>query len=260
MREDVIAGFTGTGFATVPPTIAGLQLLGIFGTNGDGKNSDRVAGGPVFSNLTNPPTFGTGWITVNNGTATATPTQGINSNFLESAGVVASGWTIFVVARTNIGSGNAIMMSIGPGQSSGLVLNPSNSIISNHPSVYLACQALAFTPNTDATIDLGAGTLLSNWRMYGVSYPAGAGARSYSVYDITGSVTKTTVTTHSRAAAGTNFVNFGNSSATNPGNSYQFADIAVGGFTTGVLSMPDMQTIRTWLLGVCASRNGATGF
>ena len=254
--EEVIAGFTGIGFATTPPTIPGLQALGIFGTTKDGKNTNRAAGGPAFFNLTNPPTMGSAWITVNNGT-TATPTQGIDSGVQETAAVVSSGWTMFCVARYLAAPGNGTVMGIGTGQSSALILNPANTNVSSHPSVWLSCQGLTFT-GAEATIDLGAGVSQSAWRMYGLSYPAGAGARVYTLYDVTGNASKTTTTTHSRTGTTSNHVTFGHSGGVTAA-AYVQTDLSVGGFATGVLSLAQLGTIRTWLQGVLAVR-GVTGF
>lgn len=256
--EEVIAGVTLPGFATTPPTIPGLQALGIFGTSKDGKNTNRAPGGPVFANLTNPPSYGSAWATVNNGTATATPTTGIDSGCVELAAQVASGWTAFAVCRTNIVTGNATIISIGPGQNGGLVLNPQNSSMSNHPSAYLTWQGLAFTYPEQA-IDL-AGFPLTNWRMLAMSYPAGSGARPYRITDVTGGAEKITTTTHSRTPVGTtNRFNFGNSSGTVPANVYQPGDISAAGVAFQPLTLAQLQTIRTWLLGVLSVR-GVTGF
>lgn len=257
--EEVIAGVTFTGFVTTPPTIPGLQALGIFGTTKDGLNTNRAAGGPAFANLTNPPVIGSAWITVNNNTATSTPTQGIDTNCIELAAQVASGWTMFCIGRNlNPAANNATLMSIGPGQSTGLILNPVNVSLSSHPTVYPAAQAFA-NLQTEGTMDLS-GINLANWRMYALSYPAGSGARVYTMYDVTGAVTKVTTTGHSRAPVGvTNHFNFGNSSATVPGNAYQIGDVAAGGVSFQPLTLAQLQTIRTWLLGVLAVR-GVTGF
>jgi hypothetical protein len=255
--EEVIAGVTFTGFATLPPTISGLQALGIFGTGKDGKNTNRAPGGPAFVNLTNPPVFGTNFITVNNNTSTVTPTTGIDTNVAETAASLASGWTMFMIARYLPSSANGTVMSIGTGQSTCAVLNPSNSLISNHPSFYIAAQGLSFT-SPEQTIDL-AGISLANWRMYAVSYPAGAGARPYRVTDVTGGTEKITTTTHSRALVGTtNHFNFGAVAAL-PANIYQNTDVAAGGVAFQPQTLAQLQTIRTWLLGVLGPR-GVTGF
>lgn len=256
--EEVIAGATFQGFMTIPPTIPGSQALGIFGSTKDGINTNRVSGGPAFANLNNPPVVGTSWITVNNGTATSTPTQGIDTNCVELAAQVASGWTIWGIVRTSIATGNAAMLTIGPGQAGGLVLNPQNNLIANHPSVYLTWQGLSFTA-PEQIIDLG-GVSLSAWRMVAMSYPAGSGARPYRITDVTGATEKITTVTHSRTVVGTtNHFNFGNSSATLPANIYQAGDISVAGVSFQPLTLAQLQTIRTWLLGVLAVR-GVTGF
>lgn len=256
--EEVIAGYTFQGFATTPPTIPGLQAMGIFGTTKDAINGNRAPGGPAFANLTNPPVIGSAWITVNNGTATSTPTQGIDTNCIETAAVVASGWTIWGVVRTAITTGNASLLSIGPGQAGGLILNPQNNTISNHPSAYLTWQGLSFT-SPEQTLDL-AGVSLAAWRMVAVSYPTGSGARPYRISDVTGATEKITTTTHSRTAVGvTNHFNFGNSSGTLPANIFQIGDIASGGVSFQPLTLAQLQTIRTWLLGILAVR-GVTGF
>jgi hypothetical protein len=256
--EEVIAGFTGTGFATVPPTIPGLQALGIFGSSKDGKNSNRVAGGPAFTNLTNPPTVGSAWLTVNNGTTTLAPTTGIDSGVVETTAVVSSGWTVFAVARYTVAPGNAAIIGIGSGQGTGcIVLNPTNSNFSSHPAVYMNAAGLVFTPASDAGIDL-AGVNLANWRMYALSYPAGSGARPYTISDVTGNTQRTTTTTHSRTGTTNNHFTFG-ANASPPASMYSFGDVASGGVATGVLSLAQLQSIRTWLLGVESVR-GVTGF
>src|SRR5262249_5033093 len=154
------------------------------------------------------------------------------------------------------------IQAIGPGQSFAQVLNPSNSLISNHPSVYIAAQAFSI-PTAEGTIDLslsGSGVSLTNWRMYAVTYPAGSGARPYTQYDVTSGRALTTTVHHNRALVGTtNRFTFGNTSNTIPGNSYQPADVAAGGFTTQPLTLAQLQSIRSWLLGPEGLR-GVTGF
>jgi len=256
--EEVIAGYTFQGFVTTPPVIPGLQALGIFGTTKDGINGNRAPGGPAFANLTNPPVIGTTWITVNNGTATSTPTFGFDSGVFETSATLASGWTMFAVARYTPATGNATMVSIGPGQASALILNPQNNSISNHPSVYWSCQGLVVSGGEN-TLDL-LGNSLAAWRMYAWTYPAGAGVRPYTMHDVTGAVSKTSTATHNRVLVGTtNRFTFGNMGAVTPANCYQFCDVAVGGFCIQPLSLAQLQTVRTWLLGVLAAR-GVTGF
>lgn len=256
--EEVIAGANFVGFGTTMPVLPGVQALGVFGSAKDGINANRIAGGPAFANLTNPPVIGAAWISVNNGTSTSTPTQGIDTNCIELAAQIASGWTTWAIARSSIVSGNATFLSIGPGQSTALVLNPSNSLIGNHPSVWINAQGLAFTA-PEHIIDISP-ALISSWRMYALSYPAGSGARPLRITDVTGGVEKITTATQSRTPVGTtNHFNFGNSSATVPANVYQVADVAAGGVAFQPLTLTQLQTLRTWLLGVEALRL-VTGF
>jgi len=258
--EEVIAGVTFQGFATTPPTIPGLQALGIFGTAKDGLNTNRAAGGPAFFNLTNPPTIGSAWITVNNGTTTLAPTTGIDSGVVETTAVVSSGWTVFAVARyTGPANANATIIGIGTGQgTSCIVLNPNNANFASHPCVYVLGAGLTFTPASDAGIDLGAATNIGAWRMYAVSYPAGSGARPYTISDVTGATQRTSTTTHSRTGTASNHFTFG-ANASPPAGVYNISDAAAAGVATGVLSLAQLQTIRTWLLGVLAVR-GVSGF
>ena len=79
--EEVIAGVTFQGFLTAPPTTPGLQALGIFGTGKDGKNTNRVSGGPAFVNLGAGPVFATSYMTVNTNSTTV---QGLDTGVVET--------------------------------------------------------------------------------------------------------------------------------------------------------------------------------
>jgi hypothetical protein len=258
--EEVISGFTFTGFATTPPVIPGLQALGIYGSAKDGKNSNRVAGGPTFTNLatgTGPvinPAFGT----FNTGTTAAT--AGFDLNVIETAAVQPGGWTEFVVARlppAGPTAGNACLMTISTGQSLAMVINPTNTNVSSHPSVYIVGNGV--TSNADSTLDLGAGNLLTNWKMFAVSFP-GTAASPYMVRSLTDAMSKLTTTTYSRTGSAANHFTTGWQSAAGfTAVNYLPVDIAASGVAFGVLSDPVLASLRTWLQGVLGVR-GITGF
>jgi len=257
--EEVISGFTFQGFATLPPTIPGLLAMGIFGTTKDGKNGNRVTGGPAFTNLNNPPTYGSGWVTVNSGLTATPPTQGLDLGVVEDTALIAAGWTVFCIARTAITNGNSTIMCIGPGQTTACMLNRNNVSIGNKPSFWVSGPGQAFV-GTENMIDISPRSC-ATFGMYAVSYPPGSGARPYKITDVTAGYERTTTYTISRTVVGapsTNHFCLGNNPS-NVSNVQQFGDIPAAGVTSGQLSLAQLQSIRTWLLGPEGLR-GVTGF
>lgn len=251
--EEVIAGFTGTGFTTLPPVIPGLQALGIFGSGKDGKNTNRVSGGPTFTNLTQAPTIGTSWITVNTGSST---TKGYDTGVVETGGIATAGWTWFCIARFLSGTGNFGMMNIGAVNALGFIINPANNQVSNHPSFYVAGVGLGAA--ADNTFDLGAGVNQTLWRMYALSWLGGSN-NFYTLHDVTGNASKTTTVPQTRAGNAACHMTIGNNQGAGNTGTTAVGDVAFAGISTSILSLSDLRTIRTWALGVESVRS-VTGF
>jgi len=84
----VIAGMTATQFfSRTMPTVPGLLAFGLFGSGGDGINSNRVAGGPAFANIGNAPALSAGYMTVGRPGVQATAT-------VQVSGGAVTGFTV----------------------------------------------------------------------------------------------------------------------------------------------------------------------
>jgi hypothetical protein len=203
--------------------------------------------------MTNPPTIGTSWITVNTASAT---TQGYDTGLIETSAVATSGWTMLCVARFPGVSGNMGMMAIGTTNALGFVINPANANVSSHPSIYVA--GFSYSLSADNSLDLGAGTDQTKWRMYSLAW-AGGSNQFYTLRDLTGGLNKTTTVAQTRAGAATNHMTIGTFQGSGNTTSTAVGDIAASCIATGVLSLTVQNQIRTWWQGVLAVR-GVTGF
>lgn len=247
----VISGVTFSGFATEPPSFPGLAAFAFLGTAKDGINTNRAPGGPAFSNTGTGPTATAANFATFNGTSGVD--NGIDSGVVETSAIATSGFTWLAVARMfGSGAGPASLVNIGTVNNLQFGLVPQDGLVSSHPTLTMTFFGDS-SRTADNEFDLGAGTDITKFRFYALTFPGGTGA--YTFYDVTAGTTRTTTKTQARAGNASNHMTFGN----HGGNAW-FAsmDMVAGGIWTQPLNLTQLQAFRTWLLGPLAAR-GITG-